>query len=291
MFNSDTDRGEIWFDTNWRTAGSERVKIATLDNITDISQLNAITAADIVLYSNTTDPIVLDLDHNGVSFSSLENGVSFDINGDGAQDQIAWTANGGDGILALDVDGSGKIENGNELFTPTFNGGNFADGIAALASLDGNHDGVIDSQDAAFGDLVVWQDANHDGVSDNGELTKLGDLGISSIDLATTPGAPIDGQNIAGIGSFTYADGTTGTFVEVDLDASLGTAPPDIVVEFDHGGGDIDLSVLDTVAADVTPPQQSQGGEAPVADAGSTVPAAIAIMHEQAQLAMQLAAS
>ncbi|WP_291865952.1 DUF5801 repeats-in-toxin domain-containing protein [Bradyrhizobium sp.] len=251
---------------------------------TTISNLNS-------LLGTTVDPIVLDLDHNGVSFSSLENGVSFDINSDGAQDRLAWTANGGDGILALDVDGSGRIENGNELFTPTFNGGSFADGIAALASLDGNHDGVIDSRDAAFGDLTVWQDANHNGVSDGGELTRLGDLGISSIELATTPGAPIDGQNIAGIGSFTYADGTTGTFVEVDLDASLGTSAADIAVEFDHGGGDIDLSALQQAVGDVAPPQQPQGGEAPVADAGSTVPAAIAIMHEQAQLAMQLAAS
>ena len=104
-------------------------------------------------------------------------------------DHVAWTANGGDGILALDVDHSGKIESGNELFTPNFNGGHFADGIAALASLDGNHDGKIDSQDQAFGELVVWQDANHNGISETGELAKLSDLGIKSIDLATTPGA------------------------------------------------------------------------------------------------------
>ena len=253
---------------------------------------------------------MLDLDHNGVAFSSLGDGVSFDINHDGAQDQIAWTANGSDGILALDVDGSGKIESGNELFTPNFNGGHFADGIAALASLDGNHDGVINSQDQAFGDLVVWQDANHNGVSETGELAKLGDLGISSISLTTTSGgAPIDGQNIAGTGSFTYADGTTGTFVEVDLDASLGTAPaqPDshpaeahdlsafaaVAAEIDHGGGNIDLSALQQPGADHAPAPQGQGGEAPhpAVDAGATTPAAITIMHEQAALAMQLAAS
>ena len=141
-------------------------------------------------------------------------------------DQVAWTANGGDGILALDLDRSGKIESGNELFTPNFNGGHFDDGLAALASLDGNHDGVINSQDQAFGDLVVWQDANHNGVSESGELTKLGDLGIKSIELATTSGgAPSTDRTSRAIGSFTYADGTTGTFVEVDLDASLGTAP------------------------------------------------------------------
>jgi hypothetical protein len=299
---------------------------------------------------------VLDLNHDGISFSSLEHGVSFDINGDGLQDQVAWTSNGHDGILALDVNHSGKIEGGNELFTPTFNGGHFADGIAALASLDGNHDGVIDNKDQAFGELVVWQDGNHNGVSDSGELTHLADLGITSIGLATTPGAPIDGQNIPAVGTFTYADGTTGTFVEADLDASLGTTPAqpsnqtaeasapadtsqpaeatqptqplnqaaeashpaegsqpadaahpaqaaevhdlpisaaaaaEITVEFDHGGGNIDLSALAPAGGDHAPPSQPAGGEVH-ASVDTAVPAAITLMHEQAALAMQLAAS
>jgi RTX calcium-binding nonapeptide repeat (4 copies) len=256
------------------------------------------------------DPIVLDLGDQGISFSSIGEGVQFDINADGASDQVAWTVNGQDGILALDVDGSGKIEGGKELFTPNFNGGQFADGIAALASLDGNHDGVIDGQDQAFGELVVWQDANHNGVSETDELAKLGDLGITGISLNTTPGgAPIDGQNIAGTGSFTYADGSTGTFVEVDLDASLGTASaqPDsnpaedhdltvftaVAAEIDYGGGDIDLSGLLQPGADHAPAPQTQGAETAHAgvDAGATTPAAITIMHEQAALAMQLAAS
>ena len=282
------------------TTNAGLAALVDLENTT-ISNLNT-------LITNRIDPIVLDLDHNGLSFAPSAQGVSFDLNADGAQEQIAWTANGGDGILALDLDGSGKIESGKELFTPTFNGGHFTDGIAALASLDGNHDGVINSQDQAFGDLVVWQDANHNGVSETGELAKLGDLGISSISLTTTSGgAPIDGQNIAGTGSFTYADGTTGTFVEVDLDASLGAAPaqPDshpaeahdlsafaaVAAEIDHGGGSIDLSALHQPGADHAPVQPSQGGESfAVADA-STTPAAITIMHEQAVLAMQLAAA
>ena len=290
----------------------------TLVDLENVLLSNVGTNLSTVIGNGRIDPIVLDLDHNGISFSSIVDGVQFDINADGAQDQLAWTANGGDGILALDVNGSGKIESGNELFTPNFNGGHFADGIAALASLDGNHDGVIDNKDQAFGELVVWQDANHNGISEAGELAKLGDLGIKSIELATTAGAPIDGQNIAGVGSFTYADGAKGTFVEVDLDASLGTAPAqpsaqaaaanhstqaaevhdlpmtaaaaaDIVVEFDHGDRDIDLNAL--LGAGAPAPQQLPSGEAhaPVLDAVST-PAAITLMHEQAQLAMQLAA-
>jgi T1SS-143 domain-containing protein len=309
VFNTNTSRGEIWYDSDWSNT-ADRMKVATLDNVTTLAQLANITASDIVVYNSAVDPIVLDLGQEGISFTSLENGVGFDINHDGAQDQIAWTANGDDGILALDLDGSGKIEGGKELFTPDFNGGQFADGIAALESLDGNHDGVIDGQDQAFGDLVVWQDANHNGVSETGELAKLGDLGITSISLNTTPGgSPIDGQHIAGTGSFTYADGSTGTYVEVDLDASLGTASaqPDshpaedhdlsvfaaMAAEIDYGGGDIDLSGLQQPGADHAPAPQTQGAEAGHAgvDAGATTPAAITIMHEQAALAMQLAAS
>ena len=174
-------------------------------------------------FVQTSDPIVLDLGNSGLAFSTQENGVQFDINGDGVKDQVAWTANGEGGILALDVNGSGKIENGNELFTPNFAGGHFASGIAALASLDTNHDGVIDSHDPAFSQLMVWQDANHNGVSDSGELAKLSDLGIKSIDLATMTGTgPVDGQNIAATGSFTYANGSKGSFVEADLDTSFG---------------------------------------------------------------------
>ena len=132
VFNTDTQHGEIWFDSNW-DSDSGRVKIATLDNVATLAQLNAITAADILVYSSAVDPIVLDLNGDGLSFTSIGDGVTFDINADGALDQVAWT---GDGILAYDLDGSGKIENGAEIFTPVFGGGSFADGLNALSSLN-----------------------------------------------------------------------------------------------------------------------------------------------------------
>lgn len=172
------------------------------------------------------DPIVLDLDHNGFSFTPLADGVQFDINHDGAKDQVAWTK-GHDGLLALDVNGNGKIDNGSELFTPDFAGGHFADGLAALASLDSNHDGIIDAADHDFAKLLVWQDVNHNGVSDAGELKGLADLGILSIDLATTPGTPIDGQSVPALGTFNYADGSKGSYAEVEFDTSLGEASDD----------------------------------------------------------------
>ena len=92
---------------------------------------------------NRIDPIVLDLNNNGFLFSTLAAGVSFDIDGDGAKDQLAWNSSR-DGILAYDRDGDGVIDDGTELFSPWFNGGDFASGGEALASLDSNGDGVVD---------------------------------------------------------------------------------------------------------------------------------------------------
>ena len=79
---------------------------------------------------------------------------------------------------------AGLIDSGNELFTPDFAGGHYASGLAALASLDSNHDGVINSADQDFAKLVVWQDADHNGVSGAGELHSLIDLGITEITAA-----------------------------------------------------------------------------------------------------------
>jgi T1SS-143 domain-containing protein len=194
-----------------------------------------------VLTHSATDPIILDLDKNGFAFSSIGDGVTFDINADGKADQIAWTKD--DGILAYDVDGNGLIDNGSEIFTPDFNGGKFASGVAALASLDTNGDGVIDANDDAFSKLKIWVDANNNGISDEGELSSLFDNGVTSISLTTdNTGGQEDGQTVFSKGTFTFADGSTGDFMEVGFDTIFGSdADPLTVMGTDgddilHGG-------------------------------------------------------
>ena len=130
VFNSTTGKAEIWFDTNWNDTAN-RVQIATLDGVT-ATQVANLAASDFIVYSSTADPLVLDLGHPGIEFSSIGDGVSFDINADGCSTNSPGPP-GDDGILAYDLDGSGKIENGSELFTPGFAGGHYADGLAALA--------------------------------------------------------------------------------------------------------------------------------------------------------------
>jgi hypothetical protein len=73
----------------------------------------------------------------------------------GIQRAVGWI-NPDDGFLARDLNGNGLIDSGAELFgaaTTLSNGTKAADGFAALADLDLNHDGVVNASDAAFSQL------------------------------------------------------------------------------------------------------------------------------------------
>lgn len=244
VFNSTSGKGEIWFDNDWSDADmSNRVKVAVLDNVTTLTALKNITASDIRVYSDVSDPIILDLDGNGFAFSSIDQGVLFDINADGSADRIGWTSR--DGILAFDLDGNGLIDNGSEIFTPDFNGGTFESGLAALASLDSNGDGRIDADDEAFSKLSIWVDANNNGITDEGELSSLSAHKVASISLgATATGGEQDGQTIFSEGTFTFEDGTTGSYVEVGFDTILGEALGEPTQVTGTDGDDIIASAL-----------------------------------------------
>ena len=132
------------------------------------------------------DPIALDLNNNGkIDTLSLENGVFFDHNGDKIAFKSSWV-NSSDGILARDINGDGKITSGAELFgnfTKLKNGELAKNGAQALKDLDDNNDGIFDSNDKAFNEILVWQDKNSDGISQKNELKTLNEHNIKSIDL------------------------------------------------------------------------------------------------------------
>jgi hypothetical protein len=189
-----------------------------------------------VLIHMLKDPIVLDLDGDGVALSPLNGSdVHFDFAGDGFAEKTGWVS-ASDGILAIDDNANGVIDNGLELF-----GSSTQDGFAVLEKLDANGDGKIDAQDVDFSKLKVWQDANQNGVSDAGELKTLSELGIVSISLNRES---VNGTNQGhGVGYevvFTKADGTTSfaqtIYFQTDQRQSLSDNTPNFTPAADVTG-------------------------------------------------------
>ena len=130
-----------------------------------------------------SSPLVLDLNGDGkLSTPLFGSQTYFDMDGDGFMERTAWVQQG-DGLLAMDRDGDGKIGSGKELFgnfTPLGSGAPARDAFEALAELDENHDGVINADDSAYADLKIWKD-DGDGVTESGELVSMGEAGVESI--------------------------------------------------------------------------------------------------------------
>jgi len=116
--------------------------------------------------------------------------------------------------LAIDRDGDGAITSGAELFGDGFalgDGTRARDGFAALASLDANHDGVIDRADPAFASLLLWTDRDGDRASSPGELRPLAEV-VDAIPLAShgelrcNPRGDCEGARVALPGGGTIVD-------------------------------------------------------------------------------------
>ena len=139
-------------------------------------------------------PLVLSFDNARVDFTQTSG--HFEL-GQGDAKTTDWVS-ARTPWLALDRDGNGRIDSGEELFgslTKLPDGRRAQNGFEALAALDANHDGKLDSKDPAFAKLVLWSDADQDRRSSRGELTSLAQAGVVAIELTYVNGAACDSRS------------------------------------------------------------------------------------------------
>ena len=154
------------------------------------------------------DPLVINLDGNIAELSDQT--FLFDLDGDGQKDEINRLG-AGSGFLALDKNGDGVINDGNELFG-TKSGNGFAD----LAAYDTDHNGFIDEGDEIWDKLKIWvMDENGEGLAEKG-------VGAICLQNAVTDFAITDENNqakgrIRNTGFFLYENGEAGSVQHVDM--------------------------------------------------------------------------
>ena len=154
---------------------------------------------------NVSDPIVVDLDGDGLELLPISQGTNFDLYATGSRQAVAWVAPD-DALLVMDRNGNGLIDNGSELFGNL--DGIHRDGFSHLADLDSNRDGVLTAQDAEFAKLALWKDANSNGTTEAGELAFLNQINAGTIHLDARESSLVSaGQQIPSLSVITTASG------------------------------------------------------------------------------------
>ena len=113
-----------------------KIKAALMSNDFD-SPLNAIKAVFGLAASTLApvDPLIIDLDGDGIETTGLQNGFMMDHQSDGFAELSSWVDTD-DGIIVHDKNNNGIIDNGNEIFGDNYikeNGTKASSGFDALS--------------------------------------------------------------------------------------------------------------------------------------------------------------
>lgn len=162
--------------------------------------------------TTVVDPLVINYNGSAAELTTTE--FFFDLDNDGKPDQIPFF-HPGSGVLALDKNNDGVINNGSELFGPTT-----GDGFSELAAYDLDQNNWLDDHDPIFANLRIWT-KDEDGID---QLFALGAKGIGAIYLGNIEALfnykdeenQLQGQNQK-IGLFLKEDGAVGAIQQVNL--------------------------------------------------------------------------
>jgi hypothetical protein len=189
------------FNLNSHVTTNERKDAVKARDSTDLQQ----ASKDDARYGVQTDgavknagPVVLDMNGNGkLDFialgeggvdnvnNGLESGVSFDIDGDGTKETVAWVgaeAGVADGILFYDKDNNLNTVTASEMVFSDSAGETDMQGLAR--KYDGNQDKTLSGTE--LNGFYVWQDHNGNGTVDAGEVKSAAAAGITAIGVDTS---------------------------------------------------------------------------------------------------------
>lgn len=222
--------GKLYTSDFWRRLGVTESDLEPLLDPANLEQLlhDVFTLAGGI----QADPLILDLNGDGIITQHFSEGAQFDLDANGFQETTGWVSPA-DGLIVRDLNNNGVIDNGTELLgdrTALPDGSTASSGFQALSALDSNQDGLVDAQDAAWDGLLVWKDANSDGVSTSDELFTMAQAGVTAISTTyTQPEAPLDlgnGNSVLQTGSFTRSDGATGAAASLLFARNTAAATP-----------------------------------------------------------------
>ncbi len=174
------------------------------------------------------DPLVINV---GSDYADVKDQkFMFDIDSDGTEDEISMLGRGS-GFLALDKNGDGIINDGNELF-----GTKSGDGFADLKEYDSDGNGWIDENDKVFSKLKVWcKGDNGEDILMDLKGADIGAIYLGSADTEFTFGGSdsIRDGVIRSTGFFLKESSGAGTVQHVDMaigsDASYAVQGDDVV--------------------------------------------------------------
>ncbi len=158
------------------------------------------------------DPLVINFSGSAADLTASK--FSFDLDVDGKNENISFVKQGS-GLLALDSNIDGVINNGSELFGPQ--SGN---GFQELAEYDEDNNSWIDEKDSVYGRLKIWtKDAEG-----NDYLNTLKEMGVGAIYLKNmnTEFSIKDDQNrlngqLARTGIYLHENESIGTIQQINI--------------------------------------------------------------------------
>ncbi len=169
-------------------AGAAYLRLAQKDPvIADTNALAEVRASVATLESLpiTVTPIIFSTQGHTSVLDLLDPNthVPFDLDGTGRHMQWPWLKPT-TGLLVWDPQNTGKIISGRQLFGTATWWLLFANGYAALDSLDDNRDGVLSGSELRG--IGVWFDKNGNGCSDPGEVQPVTEFGVQAIRTRST---------------------------------------------------------------------------------------------------------